>query len=122
MGGDTFERAIFGAAPASKSHRGGRRRRVAQRRASDFSRSDTNVVTFDMLQPQPSGRTLAGILLILLLIVLWAGFVASLASFVGRWPVLVQAPFYLFMGIAWIIPLKPLVRWIQSGSFRRPIE
>ena len=75
-----------------------------------------------MLQPQPSGRTLAGILLILLLIVLWAGFVASLASFVGRWPVLVQAPFYLFMGIAWIIPLKPLVRWIQSGSFRRPIE
>jgi predicted membrane channel-forming protein YqfA (hemolysin III family) len=67
---------------------------------------------------EPSFRKLAGILLILLLIAAWATFVASLAHVVGRWPVLVQAPFYLIMGIAWIIPLKPLVRWIQTGSFR----
>ncbi|MES2137942.1 MAG: DUF2842 domain-containing protein, partial [Pseudomonadota bacterium] len=32
---------------------------------------------------------------------------------------LVQAPFYLVMGIAWILPLKPLVRWIETGSWRR---
>jgi hypothetical protein len=56
--------------------------------------------------------------MILLLIVIWATFVASLAQVVGRWPILVQAPFYLFMGIAWIIPLKPLLRWIETGSFR----
>jgi hypothetical protein len=71
-----------------------------------------------MAAPQPSSRTLLGIALILLLIVVWATFVAGLAPVVGKWPVLVQAPFYLFMGIAWIIPLKPLVRWIQTGSFR----
>ena len=53
---------------------------------------------------------------ILLLIVVWAAFVASLAPFVGKWPVLVQAPFYLIMGMAWIIPLKPLIRWSQTGS------
>ena len=47
--------------------------------------------------------------MILLLIVVWATFVASLAPFVGAWPVLVQAPFYLVMGMVWIIPLKPLV-------------
>jgi hypothetical protein len=41
-----------------------------------------------------------------------------MARVVGGWPVLVQAPFYLVMGLAWIIPLKPLVRWIQTGSFR----
>ena len=69
-------------------------------------------------QPSPSSRKLAGIALILLLIVFWAAFVASLAQVVGRWPILVQAPFYLFMGIAWIIPLKPLVRWMETGSFR----
>lgn len=68
--------------------------------------------------PSPSYRKLAGIALILLLIVLWAAFVASLAHLVGRWPILVQAPFYLVMGIAWIIPLKPLIRWIQTGSAR----
>ncbi len=67
--------------------------------------------------PQPSPRTLAGIALILLLIVFWAGFVASLAPIVGRWPIIAQAPYYLFMGVAWIIPLKPLVRWMQTGSF-----
>ena len=69
-----------------------------------------------MAAPGPSSRTLVGIALILLLIVVWATFVAGLARVVGQWPVLIQAPFYLFMGIAWIIPLKPLVRWIQTGS------
>jgi hypothetical protein len=67
---------------------------------------------------EPSYRKLVGIVLILLLIVVWAAFVASLAQIVGQWPILIQAPFYLVMGIIWIIPLKPLVRWIQTGSFR----
>jgi hypothetical protein len=66
---------------------------------------------------EPSYRTLIGIALILLLIVVWAAFVASLAQIVGAWPILVQAPFYLFVGIVWIIPLKPLLRWIQTGRF-----
>jgi hypothetical protein len=65
----------------------------------------------------PSSRALAGIGLILLLVVLWAALVASLAAIVGRWPILVQAGFYLFMGLIWIVPLKPLVRWIQTGRF-----
>ena len=73
-------------------------------------------------EPPSSPRTLAGITLILLLIAVWAAFVASLAPFVGRWPVLIQALFYLIMGIVWIIPLKPLVRWMQTGSFRAPAE
>ena len=66
-------------------------------------------------QRTPSARKLAGIGMILLLIVFWAGFVASLAPVVGRWPILVQALFYLFMGIVWIIPLKPLIRWMETG-------
>jgi hypothetical protein len=71
------------------------------------------------MQPQPSARKLIGIGLILLIILLWAALVASLARFVGTWPVLIQAPFYLVMGLAWIIPLKPLVRWIETGRFGR---
>jgi predicted membrane channel-forming protein YqfA (hemolysin III family) len=71
-----------------------------------------------MTRVEPSSRKLAGIAMILLLIAVWATFVASLAQVVGRWPILVQAPFYLFMGIAWIIPLKPLLRWMETGSFR----
>ena len=48
---------------------------------------------------------------------LWALFVASLAPIVGRWPVLAQAAFYLFTGIVWIAPLKPLIGWIETGRF-----
>jgi len=68
---------------------------------------------------EPSPRQLAGIALIAALIALWAAFVASLAPLVGQWPVLIQAPYYLFMGVAWVIPLKPLVRWAQTGSSRQ---
>ncbi|HVM37492.1 MAG TPA: DUF2842 domain-containing protein [Sphingomicrobium sp.] len=73
-----------------------------------------------MTNDQPSWRRGAGIALIVLLILIWAGLVASAAPWVGRWPVLVQALFYLVVGIAWIIPLKPLVRWSQTGSWKAP--
>ena len=67
----------------------------------------------------PSSRKAAAIALILLLILLWAAFVASLAQVVEKWPILVQALFYLFMGLAWIIPLKPLLRWSQTGRWSK---
>lgn len=68
---------------------------------------------------QPSWRRGAGIAAILLLIVLWAVIVASFSRVVGQWPVLVQALFYLIVGIAWIAPLKPLLRWSQTGHWRQ---
>jgi predicted membrane channel-forming protein YqfA (hemolysin III family) len=75
-----------------------------------------------MDESKPSPRKLVAIGLILALIVVWAALVASLAPFVGQWPVLIQAPFYLIMGIAWIIPLKPLIRWSQAGRLRKTRE
>src|SRR3546814_15085379 len=45
--------------------------------------------------PQPSWRKPAGMLLILALIGGWTAIVVSLSSWVGAWPVLVQAIFYL---------------------------
>lgn len=71
------------------------------------------------MTPQPSWRKGAGIAAILLLILFWAILIATLAPIVGRWPVLVQAVFYLVMGIAWIAPLKPLLRWAQTGRWRK---
>lgn len=68
--------------------------------------------------PSSSWRKVAGAALIILLIILWASIIMMFAPFIARWPVLVQAPFYLFMGIAWVIPLKPLLRWSETGSWR----
>jgi len=66
----------------------------------------------------PTWRKPAGIFAILAIIVLWAALVASLAAFVEKWPVLVQGLFYLGAGLAWIAPLKPLLRWMETGRFR----
>lgn len=68
--------------------------------------------------PQPSWRKPAGIFAILGIIALWAALVVSLAGKVGEWPILVQSIFYLIAGIAWILPLKPLLRWMETGRFR----
>lgn len=68
---------------------------------------------------EPSWRKPTGIFAILALIGGWAALVASLSGSVGRWPVLVQALFYLVAGLVWILPLKPLLRWMETGHFRR---
>lgn len=67
---------------------------------------------------EPSWRKPAGIFLILALIAAWAAIVASLSAIVGQWPILVQAIFYVIAGIIWIFPLKPLLRWMETGHFR----
>lgn len=68
--------------------------------------------------PQPSWRKPAGMFLILLLIALWAFAIGSLSPWVGRWPILAQALFYLITGVIWITPLKPLLRWMELGRWR----
>jgi len=44
---------------------------------------------------EPNWRKGAGIAAIILLIFFWAVLIATFSSTVGRWPVLVQALFYL---------------------------
>ncbi|WP_294195514.1 DUF2842 domain-containing protein [uncultured Sphingomonas sp.] len=66
----------------------------------------------------PSWRKPAGMLAILLLILLWCVAIASLSGVVGRWHAAVQLLFYLVTGIIWIAPLKPLLRWMETGRWR----
>lgn len=67
---------------------------------------------------KPSWRKPAGIFAILALIAIWAGLVASLSGYVGKWPIMVQSIFYLIAGLLWILPLKPLLRWMETGHFK----
>ncbi|NJC33157.1 putative membrane channel-forming protein YqfA (hemolysin III family) [Sphingomonas jejuensis] len=68
----------------------------------------------------PSWRKPAGIGLILLLIAVWAIIVASLSGPIGRLPPVLQAIVYLIAGIVWILPLKPLLLWMETGRWRVP--
>ena len=66
----------------------------------------------------PSWRKPAGVLLILALIVVWAVLVSSLSPWIGRAHWTVQAIAYAFLGTVWIAPLKPLLRWMEMGTWR----
>lgn len=65
-----------------------------------------------------SWRKPFGIMMILALITIWAVLVASLSGTVGEWHVLAQSLFYLIAGIVWILPLKPLLVWMETGKWR----
>ena len=67
---------------------------------------------------KPSWRKPVGVFAILGLIALWAVIVVSFAGIVERWPILVQALFYLAAGLVWVLPLKPLLRWMEGAPFK----
>lgn len=71
-----------------------------------------------MTPPQPSWRKGAGMALILLLIAVWAVLVATAAGILRGLPWPVHALYYLVAGIVWILPLKPLLRWMETGRWR----
>lgn len=74
----------------------------------------------DQMSGQPSWRKPAGIFLILLLILVWSVIVATASPWIGQLHPLLQAPVYIAAGIIWILPLKPLLAWMETGRWRRP--
>ena len=71
-----------------------------------------------MQELKPKWRNAVGMALILLLIAAWSVLVATLAPYVARLPFLVEMLFYVVAGIAWIIPVRPLLRWTATGLWR----
>lgn len=68
--------------------------------------------------PPPSWRKPAGMFAILGLIALWAFIIGSLSEPLARLPGWVQIPVYVVSGIIWIMPLKPLLQWMETGRWR----
>ena len=74
----------------------------------------------DRLLNKPTWRKPAGILLILLLIAVWAFLVASLIELMPDLPWPIETVFYVVAGIVWILPLRPLLSWMETGNWRAP--
>jgi predicted membrane channel-forming protein YqfA (hemolysin III family) len=68
---------------------------------------------------KPTWRKPAGILLILLLIALWAVLVVTVAELLPPLPWPLEALFFIAAGTIWILPLKPLLRWMELGKWRK---
>jgi hypothetical protein len=59
-------------------------------------------------------RTLLGTIGMLAFVALYAPLAMALAdSRISQTPPAVQAILYAFLGIAWIFPLMPLIRWME---------
>lgn len=61
-----------------------------------------------------SGRTLIGLFTIFALIGLLALIVVAFANRIAPWPIWGQSLFYLIAGLAWLLPMKPLLVWMNK--------
>lgn len=68
---------------------------------------------------EPTWRQPVGMALILVWITAWCVGAATVGGLIVESPILLQAVFYLVAGIAWIFPLKPLMRWMETGRWRK---
>ncbi|WP_085809493.1 DUF2842 domain-containing protein [Sphingomonas sp. TZW2008] len=66
----------------------------------------------------PSWRKPVGMLAILTLILVWCIVIVSFSNVIGGWHWIAQLVFYVVTGIVWITPLKPLLRWMETGNSR----
>jgi hypothetical protein len=67
---------------------------------------------------EPSWRKPVGAIVIVMTALIWVVAVASFSSEIGRLPVLVQLPIYVVLGLVWIMPLRPLLQWMETGRWR----
>ena len=72
------------------------------------------------MRTEPTLRIPLGILALLVALALYALAVAWASQWIGRLPALGQAPIYLVLGIAWLVPLKRFLIWMETGSWKVP--
>jgi hypothetical protein len=69
------------------------------------------------MRDKPTLRIPLGILALLVMLAAYALAVAWAAPWIGRLPVLVQAFVYLVLGVAWLLPLRRFMIWMETGRF-----
>ena len=70
------------------------------------------------MRTEPTLRIPFGVLLLMAGLGIYALGVAWLSQWIGRLPVGAQAVIYLVLGIVWLLPLRRLLVWMQTGKFR----
>ena len=63
---------------------------------------------------EPSIRKPVGILTIVVGLIVYGGLIAAFAGPLATLPKLVQTLVYLVLGVAWLLPLRPLLVWMNK--------
>ena len=69
------------------------------------------------MRDKPTWRIPVGILALLAGLALYALVVAAAADWIARLPPLAQAPVYLVLGVAWLLPLRRYLIWMETGRW-----
>ena len=69
------------------------------------------------MRDKPTLRIPLGILVLLALLATYALLVASASQWIGRLPILAQAPVYLVLGVAWLLPMRRFLIWMETGRW-----
>ncbi len=70
------------------------------------------------MRTEPTMRIPLGILLLLVALVLYCIGVAWLSKWIGLLSVWAQTPIYIALGIAWLLPLRRFLIWMETGRWR----
>ena len=69
---------------------------------------------------EPSWRKPAGVIGLLLYLTLYAALVSSFANALSALPQALMIIAYIVLGIAWLLPLRPLFVWMNTGRWTPP--
>ena len=71
------------------------------------------------MRETPTWRIPFGVLALLVGLTVYGLAVARyLPPLISTWPALAQTPVYVALGIAWILPLKRYLMWMETGRWR----
>ena len=69
------------------------------------------------MRDKPTLRIPLGILALLAALGVYAAGVAWASQWIGQLPVLVQTVIYLVLGVAWLLPLRRFLIWMETGRW-----
>jgi drug/metabolite transporter (DMT)-like permease len=72
------------------------------------------------MREKPTLRIPVGVLLLLLALALYALGVAWASQWIEQLAVPIQAVVYLVLGVAWLLPLRRFLIWMETGKFTPP--
>jgi hypothetical protein len=71
------------------------------------------------MRQEPTWRIPIGIIALLLGLALYGLLIAwYIAPWIAGWPALGQLPVYIVLGVAWLMPLKRFLIWMETGHLR----
>ncbi len=70
------------------------------------------------MRREPSWRIPFGILALVIALLVYGMLVARYAGpLLAGWPVLLQLPVYIVLGVVWLLPLRRFLIWMETGRW-----